>query len=173
MAPTPLTAWTSRSEWTTTRSCPQASRAVFRLPWWGGLKGHGCARSLATLLAGGTPLVPSLEVAIAAVGNRYVRSRLAPTTTAVSEGRGFHEALEESEVVTDIAIDMIKVGESTGALDEMLGEVSDFLDEEVEMRQERILSLVEPVMLVIMGAIIATLLIAMYLPMFTAWEQMG
>ena len=66
---------------------------------------------------------------------------------------------------------MIKVGESTGALADMLNEVADFIDEEVETRVERILALLEPVMLVVMGGIIATLLIAMYLPMFSAWAE--
>jgi type IV pilus assembly protein PilC len=128
-------------------------------------------RSLATLLAGGIPLVPSLEVATGAVGNTFVRHRLEPAAGQLREGSAFHEALSKSGVVTDIAIDMIKVGESTGALADMLNEVSDFLDEEVETRVERILTLLEPVMLVVMGTIIATLLLAMYLPMFSAWQN--
>jgi type IV pilus assembly protein PilC len=129
-------------------------------------------RSLATLLAGGIPLVPSLEVSTRAVGNRFVRSRLEPSAGQLREGSSFHETMTRSGVVTEIAIDMIKVGESTGGLADMLNEVSDFLDEEVETRVERILSLIEPVMLVVMGVIIATLLIAMYLPMFSAWQEM-
>ena len=128
-------------------------------------------RSLATLLAGGIPLVPSLEVATRAVGNTYVRHRIEPAAGQLREGSSFHEALTKSDVVTDIAIDMIKVGESTGALADMLNEVSDFLDEEVETRVERLLTLLEPVMLVVMGVIIATLLLAMYLPMFSAWQN--
>ena len=128
-------------------------------------------RSLATLLAGGIPLVPSLEVATRAVGNSYVRHRVEPAAGQLREGSSFHEALTKSGVVPDIAIDMIKVGESTGALADMLNEVSDFLDEEVETRVDRLLTLIEPVMLVVMGAIIATLLIAMYLPMFSAWQN--
>ena len=85
----------------------------------------------------------------------------------------FHDTLDKSGVVTDITIDMVKVGESTGALAEMLGEVSDFLDEEVEMRLERMLALIEPLMLVLMGGVVAVLLLAMYLPMFSAWEDMA
>jgi type IV pilus assembly protein PilC len=129
-------------------------------------------RSLATLLSGGIPLVPSLEVSTRAVGNRYVRSRLEPAAGQLREGRAFHETMTSSGIVSDIAIDMIKVGESTGALADMLNEVSDFIDQEVETRVERILALVEPVMLVVMGVIIGTLLIAMYLPMFSAWQEM-
>jgi type IV pilus assembly protein PilC len=168
-----LTVW----RWARTTSGRLAiDRAKLRLPLVGSIL-HRFAiseftRSLATLLAGGIPLVPSLEVSTRAVGNRFVRSRLEPSAGQLREGSSFHETMTRSGVVTEIAIDMIKVGESTGGLADMLNEVSDFLDEEVETRVERILSLIEPVMLVVMGVIIATLLIAMYLPMFSAWQEM-
>jgi type IV pilus assembly protein PilC len=145
-------------------------RAKLRLPFLGGVF-HRFAlaelcRSLATLLAGGLPLVPALEIAVSAVGNAFVRSRLEPTIQLVREGKPFHAALEKSEVFTALAIDMVKVGESTGALDEMLSSVADFLDEQIETRMQRVLTLVEPLMLVFMGIIIALLLIAIYLPLF-------
>ncbi|MFY9825966.1 MAG: type II secretion system F family protein [Thermoanaerobaculia bacterium] len=124
-------------------------------------------RSLSTLLAGGIPLVPAFEIATASVGNAYVRSKVEPTIQLVREGKPFYSALEGSEVFTDMSIDMIKVGEATGSLDDMLSSVSDFLDEQVETRMQRLLSLVEPMMLVFMGAIIAILLISIYLPMFS------
>ncbi len=128
-------------------------------------------RSLATLLAGGMPLVPSLEIGVAAVGNAYIRDRLEPTIQEVREGEAFYEALERSGVFTDLAIDMVQVGEATGALDEMLSNVSDFLDEQVETRLQRILSLIEPAMLVFMGIVIGVILVALYLPLFTALSQ--
>jgi type IV pilus assembly protein PilC len=124
-------------------------------------------RSLATLLSGGIPLVPSFEIGIASVGNAFVRDRLNPGVQKVREGRPFYLALEESEIFTDMSIDMVKVGEATGSLDEMLNSVSDFLDEQVETRMQRLLSLVEPLMLVFMGIIIAILLISIYLPMYS------
>ena len=124
-------------------------------------------RSLATLLSGGIPLVPAFEIAVASVGNSYVRDKIEPNIQMVREGKPFHEALEKSEVFTDMSIDMVKVGEATGSLDDMLTNVSDFLDEQLETRMQRILSLVEPMMLVFMGIIIAILLIAIYLPMFS------
>ncbi|HEX4966521.1 MAG TPA: type II secretion system F family protein [Thermoanaerobaculia bacterium] len=124
-------------------------------------------RSLSTLLSGGIPLVPAFEIATASVGNAYVRSRVEPTIQMVREGKPFFAALETSEIFTDMSIDMVKVGETTGSLDEMLGSVSDFLDEQVETRMQRLLSLVEPMMLVFMGAIIAILLVSIYLPMFS------
>lgn len=130
-------------------------------------------RSLATLLAGGIPLLTALETAVAAVSNAYVRHRLHPTLAAVREGQAFHDAVEASEVVPGMGVDMIKVGEATGALDEMLSSVSDYFDEQVETRVQRLLSLVEPVMLVVMGLIIGTLLISIYLPMFSILGQVG
>lgn len=123
-------------------------------------------RSLATLLAGGIPLVPAFELAANAVGNSSVRERLAPKIQMVREGKPFHQALEESGVFFSMAIDMVRVGEATGALDDMLTNVSDFFDDQVETQLQRILSLLEPAMLVFMGLIVALILISLYLPMF-------
>ena len=125
------------------------------------------SRSLATLLSGGIPLVPSFEIGIASVGNAYVRSKISPTIQMVREGKPFYAALETSGIFTDMSIDMVKVGEATGSLDEMLSSVADFLDEQIETRMQRLLSLVEPIMLVFMGIIIAILLISIYLPMYS------
>lgn len=128
-------------------------------------------RSLSTLLAGGMPLVPALEIAVAAVGNAEIRRRLEPTIRKVREGEAFYEALEEAEVFTDLAVDMVEVGEATGALDEMLSNVSDFLDEQVEVRMQRLLTLVEPAMLVFMGIVVGLILVSLYLPLFSALSQ--
>ena len=125
------------------------------------------SRALSTLLAGGIPLVPSFEIAVSSVGNAHVRAKLEPTIQMVREGKPFYAALEESGIFTDMAVDMVKVGEATGSLDEMLGNVSDLLDEQVEARMARILSLVEPMMLVFMGLIIGLLLVSIYLPMYS------
>lgn len=125
-------------------------------------------RSLSTLLSGGLPLVPALEISTRAVGNAWIRAKVEPTVQKVREGQAFHSALESTGVFEDFAVDMVKVGEATGALDQMLSSVSDFLDEEVETRMQRILSLIEPLMLIIMGTLVAILLIAVYLPMFSA-----
>ncbi|HEX9731332.1 MAG TPA: type II secretion system F family protein [Thermoanaerobaculia bacterium] len=130
-------------------------------------------RSLSTLLAGGIPLVAALETAVGAVSNAYVSQAIRPAIDRVREGQAFYAALEQSGVFTHMAIDMIKVGEATGSLDEMLGSVSDYFDERVETRLQRLLSLIEPVMLIIMGALIALILISIYLPMFGAFSQIG
>jgi type IV pilus assembly protein PilC len=162
--------------WSRTESGRLAlDRIRLRLPFLGPVMHRfGMAelcRSLSTLLSGGIPLVPAMEIAVGAVGNSYMRSRIAPNIQLVREGKPFHAALERSEVFTDMAIDMVKVGESTGSLDEMLGSVADFLDEQIETRMQRLLSLVEPLMLVFMGLIVATILISIYMPLFSSLSQ--
>ena len=90
-------------------------------------------RSLATLLGGGTPLVPALENAADAVGNRYVSRRVADVIPRVREGGELWKALEGTGIFTNLTIEMIKVGEASGALEEMLTSVSDFYDEEIDL----------------------------------------
>jgi type IV pilus assembly protein PilC len=128
-------------------------------------------RAIATLLAGGIPLVPAMEIATGAVGNLQVRRAVEPQIQLVREGKPFHEALERSGVFVEMSVDMIKVGEATGSLDEMLTNVADFLDEQIESRMARILSLIEPLMLVFMGIIVAMILVAIYLPLVSAMGQ--
>ena len=128
-------------------------------------------RSLATLLSGGLPVVSALDVSVASVGNVHVRQKLAILMGRVREGAALNAALDETGIVPDLAVDMVKVGEATGSLDTMLTSVSEFFDEEVETRMERLLSLIEPVMLVIMGGIVAILLVSIYLPLFGLMGQ--
>jgi type IV pilus assembly protein PilC len=130
-------------------------------------------RSMSTLLAGGIPLVSALDTAIESVSNSFIAHRIQPATGNVREGETFFASLEKTEQFPHMAVDMVKVGEATGSLDEMLASVADYFDEHVETRMQRLLSLVEPFMLVIMGVIIAVLLISIYLPMFDALGQVG
>ena len=130
-------------------------------------------RSLATLLAGGIPLVTAFEIATEAVGNASVRAAVEPGIQHVVEGGSFHQAIADSGVFPALAVDMAKVGEETGALDEMLSSISDFFDEKVEVQLQRILALVEPAMLVFMGIVVAIILLSLYLPMFGALSRMG
>ncbi|HUP66521.1 MAG TPA: type II secretion system F family protein [Thermoanaerobaculia bacterium] len=124
------------------------------------------AQSLSTLLDGGTPMVPSLEIAGQSVTNKMVASRLEGIVQRVREGEPLWRSLEETGVMSDLAVEMIKVGESTGSLVEMLGSVSEFYDEEIEASLTRAMSLIEPVILVVLGVAIAVLLYAFYLPLF-------
>jgi type IV pilus assembly protein PilC len=123
-------------------------------------------RSLGTLLGGGTPLVPALENASDAIGNRSVSRRVAAVVPRVREGGELWKALEQTGIFTDLTIEMIKVGESSGALEEMLAAVSEFYDEEIDLLLARVISFVEPAILVIMGGVIVTILLSVYLPMF-------
>ncbi len=125
-------------------------------------------RSLATLLDGGLPLVESLRIATSSLSNWYIQDKLQPVIEKVKEGKALYESLEATSLFEGAAIDMVRVGEATGSLGEMLHNISTFIDQQVEMRMRRILSLIEPLMLVIMGVIIGILLIAIYVPMFTA-----
>lgn len=124
------------------------------------------SRTLSILLRGGIPLVTAIDVTAGAVGNTLVRLRLREVGTEVREGRALWESLEETGVVTDLGIEMTKVGESTGALDVMLHKVSEFYDEEIDNRISTLVTLFEPLMLVVMGGIILFLLLSMYLPIF-------
>lgn len=123
-------------------------------------------RSLGTLLGGGTPLVPSLENSADAIGNRWVSRRVQGVVPKVREGQELWKALEETDIFTDLTIEMIKVGEASGALEEMLASVSEFYEEEIDLLLARVISFVEPAILVIMGGVIVTILLSVYLPMF-------
>jgi len=123
-------------------------------------------QSLGTLLSGGTPMVPAIEIASQSVTNQMISSKVAGIVQNVREGEPLWRSLESTGVISDLAVEMIKVGESTGALTEMLANVSEFYDEEIESRLSRLVAAIEPVILVFMGLVIATLLYAFYLPLF-------
>jgi len=123
-------------------------------------------QSLGTLLAGGTPMVPAIEIASQSVTNQSISRKIFGMVQNVREGEPLWRSLENTEAMSDLAVEMIKVGESTGALTEMLGNVSEFYDEEIESRLTRLVSAIEPLILVFMGTVIAILLYAFYLPLF-------
>ena len=100
------------------------------------------------------------------MGNQHIAAELDVVTTRVREGQSFAAALEARRVFPDVAVRMAEVGESTGALQDMLNTVADFYDEEISTQMERFVTLVEPVLLVVMGVVIAGLLLALYLPLF-------
>ena len=124
------------------------------------------ARTLATLLGGGIPLVNSLEVTARSVSNRHMASELDAVTQRVREGQGLASTLAARAVVPEVALKMIEVGESTGSLQDMLGSLADFYDEEVQTSVGRFVTLIEPALLVVMGVVIAILVLALYMPLF-------
>ncbi len=156
--------------WVKTRGRLAWDRVKLRIPLVGGVL-HRFAimqftQSLGTLLSGGTPMVPAIEIASQSVTNALVSSKIAGIVQNVREGEPLWRSLDNTKVVSDLAVEMIKVGESTGALTEMLANVSEFYDEEIESRLTRLVAAIEPLILVFMGGIIAVLLYAFYLPLF-------
>jgi type IV pilus assembly protein PilC len=124
------------------------------------------ARTLATLLGGGIPLVNAIDVSARSIQNRYLAKELHLASQQVREGRALAVAMEESGAFPDVAIKMVEVGESTGALQEMLNSLADFFDEEIDTSLGRFVTLIEPTLLVIMGIVIAGLLLSLYMPLF-------
>jgi type IV pilus assembly protein PilC len=124
------------------------------------------SRTLATLLGGGIPLVNAIDVAARSIKNQYMARELHLASQQVREGRALATAMTESGAFPDVALKMVEVGEQTGALQEMLNSLSDFYDEEIETNLDRFVTLVEPILLIIMGVVIAGLLLALYMPLF-------
>jgi type IV pilus assembly protein PilC len=147
-------------------------RVLLRLPYLGGLvrmyATSQLTRTLSTLLAGGLPLLNALEVAAASIGNRAMAGAVAAATPRIREGASLTAALEATGMLETLPLEMIKVGEQTGALGDMLNAVAEFYDEELDTRIATVLSLVEPILLVLMAVIVAGMLLAFYLPMFQA-----
>jgi type IV pilus assembly protein PilC len=121
-------------------------------------------RSLSTLLAGGITLVESWEVAAEAITNRELRARSSAISPMIREGRSFTESLEQAKWIPALGIDMIGVGERSGSLREMLDEVASFYDAESEVRLEQLTTILEPAILLVMGGVVITILLAIYLP---------
>lgn len=152
-------------------------RAILHVPMLGEIASKFAtsqmARTLATLLGGGLPLVNALEIAARSVGNQFIARELDVVGARVREGASFAAALEARRVFPEVAVKMAEVGESTGALQDMLNTVADFYDEEIATNMERFVTLVEPVLLVIMGIVIAGLLLALYMPLFQLSSVLG
>jgi type IV pilus assembly protein PilC len=144
--------------------------AVLRLPYFGPLARRfstaQVARTMATLLAGGIPLVNALEIAARAAGNRSIGDHLSVVAGQVREGRSFAQSLSEGGMLPHIAVEMVEVGESTGALADMLNSVADFYDEENETSLTRFSNVIQPILLIVMGIVIAGLLLSLYMPLF-------
>ena len=150
---------------------------LLALPWAGAtvrkFATSQFARTLATLLGGGIALVHALEVAGSAMTNRHLSIELQTVTRRVQEGESFSAALRARGIFTDVAVKMVEVGESTGALQEMLNSLADFYDEEIETEVARFITLIEPVILVVMGVVIAAVVLALYMPLFELSSVIG
>lgn len=125
------------------------------------------SRILGTLLAGGIPLVPALETTGRSLGSVLLREALEQVRKSVREGQGLARSLERAGVFPPLAIDMVEVGESTGALASMLNSVAEFFEDDVQTRLQAVLSLIEPAIMIFMGIFVAFVLVSLYLPIFS------
>jgi type IV pilus assembly protein PilC len=125
------------------------------------------SRTLSTLLSGGLPLVPSLETAGASMSSRVVLNGIAAATERVREGQTLARSLEEQKLFPDLSVEMIEVGESTGALPAMLNSVAEFYEEDVQTALGAAMALIEPLILIFMAVVVGGILISLYLPIFT------
>ena len=124
-------------------------------------------RTISTLLAGGTPLVQAMETSGGAISSRLVSGAITRGAQLVREGQSLHDALESTHLVPELALEMIEVGEASGALAPMLGSVAEFYEDDVNTQLTNLVALVEPAILIFMAILIAFILVALYLPMFS------
>jgi len=129
------------------------------------------SRVLSTLLVGGIPLLQALETAGQSLGNQVLRRAITLAGKLVKEGRPLSVGLDQSGIVPRLAIEMVEVGESTGALPAMLNSVAEFFEEDVNTRMQAALSLIEPVIMLLMGVFVAFVLVSLYLPIFSLAEK--
>ena len=125
------------------------------------------SRTLSTLLTGGLPLVPSLETAARSIDSRQIAKAVYSSVETVREGKGLAVSLQKTKVFPELSIEMIEVGESTGALPQMLNSVAEFFEEDVQTSLAAIMSLIEPIILIVMGVVVVIILIALYLPILS------
>jgi type IV pilus assembly protein PilC len=145
-------------------------RAKLKLPLLGDLIRKSSiarfSRTLATLISSGVSILDALDITARAANNRVVHDAIKRSVLSIAEGETITQPLKESKVFPPMVIQMISVGEKTGGLDEMLSKIADFYDEEVDAAVATLTSMIEPVIIVLMGIVIGGILIAMYLPMF-------
>ncbi len=145
-------------------------RLILRLPVFGILlKKVAVAkftRTLGTMLSSGVPILEAMDIVAKTSGNKVIEKAILETKASVAEGKSITEPLMHSDVFPPMVVQMISVGESTGALDAMLGKIADYYDEEVDAAVEALTSMLEPFMMVFLGVVIGGLVISMYLPIF-------
>lgn len=161
-----------------TRNSPQVRQVVdplkFRIPVFGNLfRTIALARftrNFATLLKAGVPILTTLDIVGETAGNVVISRAVADIKESVRQGTGISRPLTQHEVFPDMVVQMIAVGEDSGALDQMLEKVADFYDQEAEATTEQLMALLEPVMIVTLGAVVGGMIIAMYLPIFKIFD---
>lgn len=145
-------------------------RGVMHLPYVGAMVGgylfSRLSRTLAMMLGGGIPMIPSMETALTIVGNAYLTEGIRQAIPRVAAGNSLANALDASGVVPPLMLELVGVGEKSGSLVEMLGHIAELYDGEVDTRLATLAATIEPAVMVVMGGIVATIVIVMYLPIF-------
>jgi type IV pilus assembly protein PilC len=130
-------------------------------------------RTLATLTASGVPILDGLEITAKTAGNAIVEDAIMAVRKSVEEGKTVSEPLAETKVFPAMVVQMINVGEQTGALDQMLAKIADFYEEEVDTAVAGLMKLIEPLMITVLGVVIGTIVTAMYLPLYDVLSKIG
>ena len=130
-------------------------------------------RTLGTLISSGVPILDGLDIVAKTAGNKVVEEALSATRQSISEGKTLAEPLEQTQVFPPMVVQMIAVGETTGALDAMLSKIADFYDEEVDSTVSTLTSLLEPMLMIFLGVVIGFIVVAMYLPIFKLAGTIG
>jgi type IV pilus assembly protein PilC len=130
-------------------------------------------RTLSTMMSSGVPILEGLDIVSKTAGNKIVENAIQKTRQSISEGKTIAEPLAETDVFPSMVVQMIAVGEATGALDAMLSKIADFYDDEVDAAVEAMTALLEPFMMVFLGGVVGGMIIAMYLPIFKMASVVG
>jgi type IV pilus assembly protein PilC len=130
-------------------------------------------RTLATLTASGVPILDGLEITARTAGNTVIEDSIMQVRRGVEEGKTISGPLSDTKVFPAMVCQMISVGEQTGALDAMLSKIAEFYEDEVDTAVAGMMKLIEPIMIVVLGVIIGTIVTAMYLPMFELFKKFG
>ena len=131
------------------------------------------SRTLATMLQAGVPIITSLDIVASTAGNKVIEEAIIESRMAIAEGRSLTDPFLETGVFPPMVTQMIAVGEESGALDAMLSKIAEFYDDEVDAAVDTMTSLIEPMLIVFLGVTVGTLVIAMYLPIFSLGEAVG
>jgi type IV pilus assembly protein PilC len=171
------TFYAARTIYRNPRGRTLVDKTSLRLPLFGTLvKKTAVAkftRTLGTLVAAGVPILDGLEIVAKTAGNKVIERAIMTVREKISEGRTLAEPLAEANVFPSMVVQMIGVGEATGAMDTMLNKIADFYEEEVDVAVDALTAMLEPIMMVVIGGIVGGLLIAMYLPIFAVGDNVG
>jgi type IV pilus assembly protein PilC len=144
---------------------------VLKLPMFGALVRKVAVarftRTLGTMLSSGVPILDALEIVAKSAGNRVIEAAIMYVRAKISEGKNIASPLADTKVFPAMVVQMIGVGEATGAMDAMLGKIADFYDDEVDVAVAALTSMIEPLMMVFLGGTVGFFMVAMYLPIFT------